>query len=162
MARLSLIVAMAENRVIGARGALPWHLSSDLRRFRALTMGHHIIMGRKTYDSIGRPLPGRRMIVVTRQRNFAAPEVMFAHSLDAAIALAHSDEEAFVIGGGELYRAALDRVDRIYLTQVHAAIDGDTFFPEIDLSCWRLVEKSEHAAARKDDYAYSFLVYDRI
>jgi dihydrofolate reductase len=161
MARLSLIVAMAENRVIGACGALPWHLSSDLKRFRALTMGHHIIMGRKTYDSIGRPLPGRKMIVVTRQRDFSAPEVTTAHSVEAAIDLARNDEEAFVIGGAALYGAALDRVDRIYLTQVHAAIDGDTFFPDIDLSRWRLVEKSERAATEKDDYAYSFLVYDR-
>lgn len=161
-ARLSIIVAMARNGVIGVNGRLPWHLSSDLKRFRALTMGHHIIMGRKTYESIGRPLPGRKMIVVTRQPNFTAPEVRRAASVEAAVTLADDDNEAFVIGGAELYRACLPRVDRLYLTVVHAEVAGDTHFPSIDFTQWRCSETSEHPAQDKDDYAHTYAVYDRV
>ncbi|MBC8868816.1 MAG: dihydrofolate reductase [Planctomycetes bacterium] len=160
--RISLIVAMSENRVIGRDGRLPWHLSADLRRFKRLTMGHHIIMGRKTFESIGRLLPGRITVVVTRQADYEADEALVAHDIDEAIRAAKSDNEAFLIGGGELYRQALSAVDRIYLTQVHAQVEGDTLFPELQLGDWQIVEQSRHPADRQNQYEHSFLVYDRV
>ena len=159
--RLSLIVAMAEDRVIGRAGDLPWRLSADLRRFKRLTMNHHVVMGRKTYESIGRPLPGRRMIVITRRPDYAAPEVEVAAGLDAALSACAGDDEAFIIGGAEIYRQALPLVDRIYLTLVHAAVDGDVQFPAVDWSAWRLAEDARHAADDKNHYDYSFQVYNR-
>lgn len=159
--RLSLIVAMATNRVIGRDGDLPWHLSADLRRFKKITMGHHLIMGRKTYESIGRPLPGRTSIVITRQPNYEADEVLVAHDFPAAIEMATSDDEIFVVGGAEIYRIAIHSVDRIYFTSVHADVRGDVLFPEYDLSDWQLVESVQHVADDKNSFDYSFLIYDR-
>ena len=161
--RVALIVAMSENDVIGRDGDLPWRLSADLRRFKALTMGHHIVMGRKTYESIGRQLPGRTMIVVTRQQDYAAEFATVTHSLADAIdtAQAAGDEEAFIIGGGEIYRQALEQVDRIYLTRVQAEVAGDTHFPAFDLSRWRLIEQETFAADEKNEYPYRFEIYER-
>lgn len=159
--RVSLIVAMSENRVIGRDGQLPWHLSADLRRFKRLTMGHHIIMGRRTFESIGRLLPGRITVVVTHQPDYDAGEALIAHSIDEALRLAANDDEAFVIGGGQVYGQALPTVDRIYLTRVHAEIHGDAVFPEWQFDAWQVVEQSRHSADEQNEYEHSFLVYDR-
>lgn len=162
--RVSLIVAAAENGVIGRGGVLPWRLSADLKHFKQLTLGHHLIMGRKTYDSIGRMLPGRTTVVISRQRDLPLPQACrLAASFDDALRIAQEagDDEAFIIGGAAIYRLALPRADRIYLTAVHAQIDGDTYFREFDPSDWTLVEDQPHAADAKNEYDYSFRVYER-
>ncbi len=159
---ISLIVAMSDNRVIGRDGDLPWRLSADLRRFKRLTMGHHIIMGRKTFESIGRLLPGRTSIVISRRQDYDAKGAKLARDLNDAIQLAGDDNEVFVIGGAEIYRLALPRVDRIYMTAVHVAIEGDTYFPEFDARQWRLIEDERHAADEKNQYDYNFRIYERI
>ncbi|HEX8819963.1 MAG TPA: dihydrofolate reductase [Archangium sp.] len=156
---LSAIVAMAANRCIGRDNTLPWRLPADLKRFKQLTLGHTLILGRKTYESIGRPLPGRTMIVVTRQRDYAPQGVQVAHSLEEALALARGDE-VFLAGGAELYRQAMDRVERLHLTRIHRDYEGDTFFPEVDLSRWRL-SAEEHHPATPTEPAFSFLTYER-
>lgn len=163
--RLSLIVAIARNRVIGRDGGLPWRLSADLRRFKSLTMGHHLIMGRKTYDSLGRPLPGRTSIVLTRQTQFVAAEgVLLASNLDAALAMARErgDAEAFVIGGAEIYRLALPRCDRAYVTRVAAEVEGDTRLEGWDESQWRLEAAEPHSADDKNEYDFTFETYSRV
>lgn len=166
--RISIIAAVAENGVIGRNGKLPWHLSDDLRRFKRLTMGHTILMGRRTWESIGRPLPGRRTIVVSRQPQYRvgadADNIEIATSLDDAlrIAAAAGDDEVFIVGGAELYRESLTRVDRLYLTRVHAAVEGDAYFPVVDWGKWRLVESGVHDANDRNDYPYSFEVYERL
>lgn len=128
---LSIITAMAENRVIGRAGAIPWELPDDRRRFRELTMGHPVIMGRKTFESIGRPLSGRENIILSRKAGFSAPGCIVRHDLQAALAVAGDSDEIFICGGSEVYREALPFARRIYLTLVHLAVDGDAFFPEI-------------------------------
>ena len=152
---------MSRNRVIGRDGGLPWHLSADLKRFKRLTMGHHIIMGRKTFESIGRPLPGRTSIVVTRQTEFAASGVLVAHNLNEALELAAGDDEAFIIGGAEVYRLALPHVDRIYLTEICADVRGDTTFPELDRGAWHLVDESHYDADDRNDFEHTFCILDR-
>lgn len=152
---------MAKNRVIGAGGRIPWHLPNELRLFKRITMGHHLVMGRKTYESIGRLLPGRTTVIVTRQAGYRVAGALVAHSLDEAIASCTGDEEVFVIGGGELYRAALPRADRIYLTIVDAEPAGDTYMPEIDWNAWRETSAESFGADAKHPYAYRFAVYDR-
>jgi dihydrofolate reductase len=159
--RLSAIVAMAANRVIGANNQLPWRLPADLARFKRITMGHTLIMGRKTYESIGRPLPGRTFIVVTRQQGYAPQGVKVAHSVDEALALARGDDEVFIAGGAELYAQTLDRLDRLYLTRIERDFPGDTYFPEVDLSGWKLIEGEHHPASGPEDLPYSFLTYER-
>jgi dihydrofolate reductase len=161
--KVSLIVAVAENGVIGRNNELPWRLSADLRRFKELTMGHAIIMGRKTFESIGRPLPGRRMLVVTRQPHFEAPGVESVNSLDAALAAAArpGNEEAFVIGGAEIFRDATAHADWLYVTRVHAQVDGDVFFPPLDKEQWRLKSAEQHQADAKNEYPVTFEVYER-
>ena len=158
--RLSLIVAMDRNRVIGRNGRVPWHLSADLKRFKALTMGHHIIMGRNTWESIGRPLPGRVSVVVTRNRAYAAPGATVVNSLATALHVASEDSEAFVIGGGELYRESLPLADRIYLTELVGEYPGDVFFPALPPNEWRAGPR-EHQAAEGDQPAWDFVVYER-
>lgn len=159
---LSLIVAESENRVIGAGGQLPWHLSGDLRRFKRLTLGHTLIMGRKTFDSIGRLLPGRRTIVVTRQAGWSFPGALVAHDLDEALRLVDPADETFIVGGAEIYSQALPLVERIYLTRVHARIAGDTYFPELPPDAWQVVQREHHAAGERDDYDCTFLVLQRL
>lgn len=161
--RVSLIAAVASNGVIGDRGALPWHLSSDLRRFRALTTGHHLVVGRKTFDSIGRALPERRMVVITRGRPQLPEGVLAAPSLDAALRQARlaGEDEVFVAGGAEIYRLALPRADRLYLTRVDAEPEGDAYFPPFDEAAWILVERHEGATDERSPLPHSFLVYDR-
>ncbi|MCI0485368.1 MAG: dihydrofolate reductase [Blastocatellia bacterium] len=155
---VSLIVAMDCMRGIGKGNRLPWRLSSDLKRFRALTMGHHIIVGRKTFESIGRPLPGRQMIVVTRNRDFKPEGCMIAHSLEDAITLARErgESEVFISGGARIYARSLKLADRLYLTLVHAEVGADTFFPEWDEREWIEKETSYHPADEKNEYATTF------
>lgn len=153
---------MGRNRVIGANGAIPWHLPNELQLFKRLTMGHHIIMGRKTWESIHRLLPGRTTVIVTRQPGYRVPGAVVAHTLDAAIAACSGDDEIFVIGGAELYRAALPCADRIYLTTVDAAPDGDTLMPEYAPADWREVSAEAFAADERHRHAYRFAVLDRI
>jgi len=163
--RLSLIAALSSNNVIGRNNDLPWHLSTDLKRLKALTMGHHMIMGRRTYDSIGRPLPGRSFIVITRDPNFKAEGVRVVHSLEDAIQIAvdAGDEEPFIAGGAQIFEQAIHRADRMYLTRVHAEIEGDAFFPDFDdVSEWQLTDAEHFDADAKNDHPFSFLNYDRV
>jgi dihydrofolate reductase len=153
---------MAENRVIGVDNSLPWRLPADLRHFRRLTTGHHVIMGRRNYESIGKPLPDRTNIVVTRNPSYRAPGCLVMHSLEAALASAQNDPEIFVIGGADIYRQALDRADRLYLTLVHAQVQGDTYFPSIDEKQWQEISRERHELDEKNPHACTFLVYDRI
>jgi dihydrofolate reductase len=158
--RLSLLAAVARNGVIGRDNQLPWHLSPDLKRFKRLTMGHAIIMGRKTFESIGRPLPGRANVVVTRRDDWRPDGVVVAHSIEDALAQAVGDE-VFVIGGEDLFRQTIGRADRLHLTRLDENFPGDTFFPEVDPAQWRLVEREDHGPDADAPFAYSFLVYDR-
>lgn len=159
---VSLIVAVSTNRVIGRAGDLPWRLPADLKHFKRTTMGHHLIVGRATWDEVGRPLPGRTMVVVTRDSEFRADGVLVAHSLDQALALAGDDDEPFIGGGAEIYRLALDAdlVDRLYLTRVHAVVEGDTLFPPVDWERWLLADRIDHPADDRNPYPYSFERYD--
>jgi dihydrofolate reductase len=156
--RVSLIAALAKNRVIGANGTLPWRLPEDLKRFKALTMGHPIIMGRKTFESIGRPLPGRQNIVVTRNADFAAAGCAVVKSPEAALAACDNAEEAFVIGGAELYRAFLDTADRMILTEIEQVVEGDAYFPEFERSQWRETAREPVAGAALPCF---FVTYER-
>lgn len=157
--RLCLIAALASNRVIGAGGGLPWRLPEDLKRFKALTMGHPIIMGRRTWASLGHALPGRRNIVVTRQSGFAAPGAEIAASLEEAIALCGDAPLAFVIGGAELYAAALPLAEALELTEIDAAFEGDTWFPAFERSAWREVRRERHRSA--EGLKFDFVRYER-
>ena len=159
---VSLIVAMDEKRGIGKEGRLPWRLSSDLKRFRELTMGHHIIVGRKTFESIGKPLPGRQMIVVTRNAGFEAEGCLVTHSVEAAVELARTrgETEVFVCGGAEIYARALPLAGRIYLTRVHARVDADTFFPEFETGAWKETVGSYQPADERNQYPSTFTVFE--
>ena len=159
--RLSAIVAISEDSVIGRGGDLPWRLPDDLKRFRATTMGHPIVMGRKTWESIGRPLPGRTNVVVTRQPDYRAPGATVVHSLDEALARFRDADEVFVIGGEELFRLALPRVERLHVTRVHARVEGDVFFPPDAFVGFHLVAEERHAADERHEHPFSFLLYER-
>jgi dihydrofolate reductase len=164
---LAMIVAAAENGVIGRDNGLPWRLSDDLRHFKAVTLGKPVIMGRRTFESIGRPLPGRDNLVVTRDPHYAAEGVTVLGSLDAAIdaglgmARASGKEEAMLLGGAQLYAQALPRVQRIYLTRVHAQVEGDTFLPELSPQAWREVSRESRAADARNDHPCSFILLER-
>ena len=160
---VSLIVAVSENGVIGKDGGLPWRLPADLKHFKSTTMGHHLIIGRRTWDEVGRPLPGRTMVVVTRSRTFAPEGAIVVHSMEEALEAASGDDEAFIGGGAFIYRLALarDLVDRIYLTRIHADVEGDTVFPDVDFDDWELVSEERHEADEKNEFPCSFLVYER-
>jgi dihydrofolate reductase len=153
---------MAQNRVIGRNNLLPWHLPADLKRFKALTMGHAVILGRKTFDAIGKPLPGRRWIVLTRDRSWRHAGVDVAHDLDQALRGVARDAEVFVAGGGEVYAQALGRADRIHLTVIHAHVDGDAVFPELEPAEWTLVEDERHETDEAHAYPFSFRRYERV
>jgi dihydrofolate reductase len=159
--RLSIVAALAENRVIGVNNTLPWRLPADLKHFRRLTTGHPIIMGRRNYESIGRPLPERENIVVTRRPDFSAPGCRIVNSIDAAIAAAGTAAEIFIIGGAELYAQTLARADRLYLTYVHAVVQGDTYFPAFDHSGWRETSRERHEPDDRHAYGYSFVTLER-
>ena len=162
MSRLSLIVAMGKNRVIGVDGAIPWRLPNELQLFKRVTMGHHIIMGRKTWESIGRLLPGRTTVIVTRQKNYTAPGALIVNSLAAAITQCANDDEIFVIGGGELYRAAMPLADRLYLTVVDAEPTGDTQMPTFNTAEWRLHSTKQYSRDGRHAHDYRFEVHDRV
>jgi dihydrofolate reductase len=159
---VSLVVAMAENHVIGRAGGLPWDLPKDLQHFKRLTVDHTVIMGRKTFDEIKQPLANRRNVVITRNTDFQPRGVTVVPSLDEALALAATEDEVFVIGGGEIFRLALPRADLLYLTLVHARVEGDTFFPAFDSAAWALEEDEHHPADEKHAFAFSFRRYRRI
>ena len=163
--KLSLIVAVSRNGVIGLNNQLPWYLPEDLKYFKSVTMGKPIVMGRKTYDSIGRSLPGRTNIVITRDASWSAPGVEVAQTLEAALELgatacdAAGAEEIMVIGGEQIYRMTLDAADRLYLTQVDADVEGDAFFPKIDPEAWN--QASVQVPEKTDTHPYRFLILDR-
>jgi dihydrofolate reductase len=159
--RISLIAAVSENGVIGAQNRLPWHLPDDLRHFRAITTGHTVITGRKNCESIGKPLPNRRNIVITRQRGYQAPGCEVAHSLAEALAMAADEPEVFVIGGAQLYAQALPLATRLYLTEVHATVAGDTHFPALERSEWQETGRERHGADERHAHAFSFVVLER-
>jgi dihydrofolate reductase len=158
---ISIIAALAANGVIGRNNQIPWRLSADLKRFKALTMGHHLIVGRKTFESIGRVLPGRKMVVITRDTSYSAEGISVAHSLEEALRVAHEDDHAFIGGGSEIYAQALHLADRLYLTRVHAEVDGDAVFPEFDEVTWSLVDTEHFENDDKNEFPFSFLTYTR-
>jgi len=159
--KVSIVVAMDDNRVIGADGRLPWHLSADLRHFKSITMGKPIIMGRRTHESIGRSLPGRENVVITRNRNYRAQDCTVLQGLECVYARFSNVHEIMIMGGGELYKQTLDRADRIYLTEVHTECDGDTRFPDFVREQWREVEREDYRADEKNEFDYSFVILDR-
>jgi dihydrofolate reductase len=159
---MSIIVAAAENGVIGSDNRLPWHLPDDLKRFKALSLGKPIVMGRRTFESIGRPLPGRTTIVVSRQPGLAIEGVIVVPSLDAALEATGAAPEVVVIGGAEIFRLALPRTDTIHLTRVHASVAGNVHFPELDPANWREAAVEHHAADERHQYAFSFVTLQRI
>jgi len=158
---LSLVVAMSENKVIGRDGDLPWRLPNDLKHFKQVTMGKPIIMGRKTWESLYvKPLPGRRNIVITRNAGYEAEGAEISDSLESALILATGEDEAMIIGGAELFATALDTATRLHLTEIHADIEGDTYFPNSDRSLWREISREPHDA-EGDAPAYSFLLLEK-
>ncbi len=161
MSKLSIIVAMAQNRTIGVNNTLPWRCPEDLKHFKALTMGHHMIMGRKTYDSIGKPLPGRTTVVVTRNTDLSIDGCIVTHSLLEAIASCAGDKEIFVVGGAELYRQAIPLVDTLYITEIQQEVEGDAFFPEFDANEWQETARELRAQETPQPLAYHFVTYRR-
>ena len=163
--KLALIAAVGGNNVIGKGGKIPWHLSADLRRFKELTMGHPIIMGRKTFESIGKPLPGRRNIVISGAPDFKAEGCLVAHSFGEALRMAdgmgQGEAGVFVVGGARVYAEALPSADTIYLTKIDGSFEGDAFFPGIDEREWELISSEEHKKDEDNPYRYEFLVYER-
>ena len=154
MKNLSLIVAVANHNVIGINNTLPWHLPEDLKRFRALTTGHHIIMGRKTYESLGRLLPNRTTVIVTRNKSYQVEGALIAHNLQAALALCAGDNEPFLIGGAELYKEGIQLANKLYITEVHADFDGDAYFEKVDLTQWQELDREKHIAQSGLQYSY--------
>jgi dihydrofolate reductase len=159
---ISIVVAISENNAIGKDNQLLWHLPADLRHFKNITTGHTIIMGRKTYDSIGKPLPNRRNIVITRQQGLKLEGIEVVNSLAEALSLCDPTREAFIIGGAEIYKQALPLCKRIYLTTVHQTYKADAFFPELSANEWREIEKVAHLADEKNKVPYSFSTLERI
>lgn len=159
MSSLSIIVAVARNRVIGNNNTLPWHLPEDLKRFRALTTGHHIIMGRKTYESLNRLLPDRTTVIVTRNPDYKVKGALIANSLQQAIELCGDDKEVFLIGGAELYRDGLDLAHKLYLTEIDAEYAGDAFLPEFELSAWKETLREPHVSAQ--GLSFTYITYQR-
>ena len=164
---ISLIVAIGKNRVIGKDNQLIWHLPADLKRFKQLTMGHTMIMGRKTFESIGKALSGRTTIIITRQKNYTKENCLIADSLEHAIehckinpAIQH--EEIFIIGGAQIFAEAMSLADKIYLTKIHQSFDGDVFFPQFENEIWKITFREDHKADEKNKYDFSFIDYEKI
>lgn len=160
-AQVSIVAALARNRTIGVDNGMPWKLPEDLKRFKRITMGHAVIMGRKTFESIGAPLAGRDNIVVTRSRDWSSPLCSVAHSLQAALAAVGKSRHAFVIGGAQIYALAMPLAQRLYLTELERDFAGDAFFPEFDRSRWREVWRERHSPEGPLDFAYAFVEYER-
>lgn len=159
---LTIIAAVSENNALGKDNQLLWHLPEDFKRFKTLTSGHYIVMGRKTFESFPKPLPNRTHIIITRQPNYQAPDgCIVVSSLEKAMELCPANEEGFVIGGGEIYQQAINIVDKIDVTRVHTTIDADTFFPEIDTNIWKLVFEEFHPKDEKHAFDFTFLTYVR-
>lgn len=159
--RISVIAALAKNRVIGIENRLPWRLPEDLAHFKALTLGHPILMGRKTFESLGRPLPGRTNIVITRNPDYASDGCLVAGSIPAAIALCQDADEVFFIGGAELYAQAIPLADRLYLTEVDIDAEGDAWFPDYDRSAFSEISRASHTGEKGDALTFDFVVYAR-
>ena len=160
---ISIIVAITENNIIGKANCMPWHLPADLKFFREKTTGHYIVMGRKTFESIGggRPLPNRVSIIITKQKNYKAEGCIIAHSLEEAIEIAKDQDELFIIGGKQIYDQALAFANKMYITRIHTSIDGDTSFPQYDDSNWEMKSYTEREADEKNAYSLSFLVFEK-
>lgn len=159
---IHLVVAKSDNNVIGHDNQLIWHLPNDLKHFKEITTGHPIIMGRKTFESIGRPLPNRTNIIITRNRNYSIENAKVVHSLNEALELAKEiDENIFILGGGKIYEQAIDFADILEVTEVHENFEGDTYFPEIDLNVWKEISRIKHHKDEKNKFDYSFVRYER-
>lgn len=159
--KISIVAAIAKNRVIGKNNRLPWRLPRDMQHFREVTTGKPVIMGRKTFESIGKALPGRKNIILTRDSNFRAEGCVVVHSVEEALAAAEGTQEIMVIGGAEIYKAFLPRAERMYLTEIHADFEGDTYFPEYDPDEWQEKERQDFPADTENPYQYSFVVFER-
>jgi len=159
--KISIIVAMASNRVIGFENGLPWCLPADLRHFKRLTVGHHLLMGRRTFESLDGPLPNRTIVVITRNEDYAVEGVNCARSLPAAIKLAEEDDEIFIAGGAQIYAEAFTLSDRMYMTLIHQEFTGDTYFPVFDEDDWIMTERQDYASDAENPYPYSFLTYHK-
>jgi dihydrofolate reductase len=160
---ISLLVAMDKNQLIGKDNDLPWRLPADLAYFKRVTMGHPIIMGRKTYDSIGRPLPGRENIIVTRDTSYEAEGCKVIHSIEEIVKMnEQTDQELFVIGGAEIFKEILPHSDRLYITEINEEFDGDTYFPAFDKAEWKVISEEQGIKDEKNPYDYTFLVYEKI
>ncbi|MDX1497901.1 MAG: dihydrofolate reductase [Salinisphaeraceae bacterium] len=161
MSKISLIVAMDENDLIGRDNDLPWRLSNDLRHFKQVTMGKPLVMGRKCFESIGKPLPGRRNIVLTRDPVWQAQGVEVANDFEQALSMTADVDEVMIIGGAQIYAQALERVECIYLTRIHASFEGDTYFPAVDWQQWEEITREEHLADERNTWAHSFITLER-
>lgn len=159
---ISIIVAKSHNNVIGSEGNLPWHIPEDLKQFKSITMGKPMIMGRSTFESIGKALPGRKNIVMTRDKEYQAEDISIAHTLEEALILCEQAKEIMVIGGGEIYKLFFGMVNRLYLTNIEKHIDGDVFFPEIDLSKWKMIRKKEFPMNTERKIGFNLEVLERI
>jgi dihydrofolate reductase len=161
---ISIIVAMDEKRGIGYSNRIPWHISLDLQRFKRLTMGHSLIMGRKTWQSIGKPLPGRNMIIITRQKNFLAEGCIVVNSLEVALDIARqkNESEVFIIGGGELFAQTIDIADRLYISYIHTVVPTDIYFPQININEWLEIERKYFHADQKNEFAHTFVRLDKL
>ncbi|QYA24253.1 dihydrofolate reductase [Gramella sp. MT6] len=158
---ITMIAAAAENNALGKDNDLVWHLPDDFKRFKRLTSGHHIIMGRKTFESFPKLLPDRTHIIITRKNDYDPEGAIVVNSLEEAIRVSKLDEQPFIIGGGEIYKMGMDRAERIELTRVHGEFDADTFFPEIDEEKWKLIDEKFHEKDEKHDYSFTYLTYER-
>jgi dihydrofolate reductase len=160
---ISAIAAVAKNRVIGKENDIPWYLPEDLKYFKRTTLNHHVIMGRKSYESVGRPLPKRTNIVVTRDPYFISTGIIVTHSIPEALSIAYKngEKEVFILGGGNIYAQSIDLWDKLYLTEVDASPEGDVYFPEVDFSQWKLISSDKHLPDEKNPFAYVFQVYER-
>ena len=159
---VSIVVAMSSNAVIGSNGGLPWHLSADLKRFKSITMGKPIVMGRKTHDSIGKPLPGRENVILTRDDNYQADGCTIINELNDIYKRCSEVDEVMIIGGSQLYAQVLPLAKKLFITEVHAEVDGDTCFPDFDRQQWREIERQDFKANEKNDFDYSFVVLKRV
>ena len=158
---ITIIAAAGENNELGKNNDLVWHLPDDFKRFKQLTTGHHIIMGRKTFESFPKPLPNRTHIVITRNKNYRKDDILVAGSLQEALALVSNDNQPFIIGGGEIYKIAMDVADKIELTRVHGTFEADTFFPKIDPNKWKLISEEYHPKDKKHSFDFTYLTYVR-
>lgn len=157
-----MIAAVAQNNALGKNNDLLWHLPNDFKRFKAITTGHHIIMGRKTFESFPKPLPNRTHVIITRQKDYKATGCIVVSSLEEALSVCPSNEDVFIIGGGEIYNLALPMADKLDLTKVHHTFEADAYFPEIDPKQWKLIISEHHSKDEKHEYDYSFESYERI